>query len=215
MKKTIFVITSIFLMVSCVEKTQKSENKTSKKEIEPQNNSISVFDTKIKYPPFLEETSFDYFNSAENDTVSEIKNLEIKNYFNDSSHVYLNYEIPFSKNFKTFVFSYFENENQVLIAVNYGGLDVEEFGSVYEGLLELQLTLNKIEGSEQYSCNFDSSNERGKSGSHYTPEELVQPLIKHSLEYLIEDRISSTRFSFNIRKTMPLFNRYDFSKLVF
>lgn len=85
--------------------------------------------------------------------------------------------------------SYFENENQVLIAVNYGGLDVEEFGSVYEGLLELQLTLNKIEGSEQYSCNFDSSNERGKSGSHYTPEELVQPLIKYSLEYLIEDRL--------------------------
>ena len=85
--------------------------------------------------------------------------------------------------------SYFENENQVLIAVNYGGLDVEEFGSVYEGLLELQLTLNKIQGSEQYSCNFDSSNERGKSGSHYTPEELVQPLIKHSLEYLIEDRL--------------------------
>jgi methylase of polypeptide subunit release factors len=85
--------------------------------------------------------------------------------------------------------SYFENENQVLIAVNYGGLDVEEFGSVYEGLLELKLTLNKIEGSENYSCNFDSSNERGKSGSHYTPEELVQPLIKHSLEYLIEDRL--------------------------
>lgn len=85
--------------------------------------------------------------------------------------------------------SYFENENQILIAVNYGGLDVEEFGSVYEGLLELQLTINKIEGTDEYSCNFDGSNERGKSGSHYTPEELVQPLIKHSLEYLIEDRI--------------------------
>ena len=85
--------------------------------------------------------------------------------------------------------SYFENENQILIAVNYGGLDVEEFGSVYEGLLELQLTINKIEGTEEYSCNFDGSNERGKSGSHYTPEELVQPLIKHSLEYLIEDRL--------------------------
>lgn len=83
--------------------------------------------------------------------------------------------------------SYFENDNGVLIAVNYGGLDVEEFGSVYEGLLELKLDIKKIEGSELYSCSFDSSNERGKSGSHYTPEELVQPLIKHSLEYLIED----------------------------
>jgi hypothetical protein len=28
--------------------------------------------------------------------------------------------------------SYFENDNNVLIAVNYGGLDVEEFGSVYD-----------------------------------------------------------------------------------
>lgn len=85
--------------------------------------------------------------------------------------------------------SYFENDNGVLIAVNYGGLDVEEFGSVYEGLLELKLEVKKIEGSDQYSCSFDTSNERGKSGSHYTPEELVQPLIKHSLDYLIEDRI--------------------------
>jgi hypothetical protein len=85
--------------------------------------------------------------------------------------------------------SYFENDNGVLIAVNYGGLDVEEFGSVYEGLLELKLEVKKIEGSDHYSCSFDTSNERGKSGSHYTPEELVQPLIKHSLEYLIEDRL--------------------------
>jgi hypothetical protein len=85
--------------------------------------------------------------------------------------------------------SYFENENKVLIAVNYGGLDVEEFGSVYEGLLELKININKVEGSDQYSCSFDGSAERGKSGSHYTPEDLVQPLIKHSLEYLIEDRL--------------------------
>ena len=87
--------------------------------------------------------------------------------------------------------SYFENDNGVLIAVNYGGLDVEEFGSVYEGLLELKLEVKNIEGSDQYSFSFDTSNERGKSGSHYTPEELVQPLIKHSLEYLIQDKVES------------------------
>lgn len=83
--------------------------------------------------------------------------------------------------------SFFENDNGVLVAVNYGGLDVEEFGSVYEGLLELKLVISKIEGSDLYNCAFDRSDERSKSGSHYTPEELVQPLIKHSLEYLIED----------------------------
>ena len=85
--------------------------------------------------------------------------------------------------------TYFENESKVLVAVNYGGLDVEEFGSVYEGLLELKLNIVPIPGATQLSCSFDASNERSKSGSHYTPEELVQPLIKHSLDYLIEDRV--------------------------
>lgn len=84
---------------------------------------------------------------------------------------------------------YFENENGVLIAVNYGGLDVEEFGSVYEGLLELKLKFEPMPGSDRWYCDYNISSERSTSGSHYTPEELVQPLIKHSLEYLIEDRI--------------------------
>lgn len=82
---------------------------------------------------------------------------------------------------------YFENENRALIAVNYGGLDVEEFGSVYEGLLELKLEFNQIVGSDNYSVNWKKQEGGREFQSHYTPEELVQPLIKHSLEYLIED----------------------------
>jgi len=84
---------------------------------------------------------------------------------------------------------YFENENHVLIAVNYGGLDVEEFGSVYEGLLELKLEINKIEGTDNYSVGWRQQIGGREFQSHYTPEELVQPLIKYSLNYLIEDRI--------------------------
>jgi|JFJP01.1.fsa_nt_gi hypothetical protein len=83
---------------------------------------------------------------------------------------------------------YFENQNNVQIAVNYGGLDVEEFGSVYEGLLELQLKIEPVAGSSRFSCTYAGSEERSKSGSHYTPDELVQPLIKHSLDYLLDDR---------------------------
>nr|MBP7497852.1 restriction endonuclease [Bacteroidales bacterium] len=83
---------------------------------------------------------------------------------------------------------YFENENKTLIAVNYGGLDVEEFGSVYEGLLELKLKIEPIAGTDNFSCSYEGSEERSKSGSHYTPDELVQPLIKHSLDYLLDDR---------------------------
>lgn len=89
--------------------------------------------------------------------------------------------------------SYFENDNGVLIAVNYGGLDVEEFGSVYEGLLELKLEFNKVEGTDNYSVNWQKQAGGREFQSHYTPEELVQPLIKHSLEYLIEDRIKNPK----------------------
>ena len=84
--------------------------------------------------------------------------------------------------------SYFENQNNLQIAVNYGGLDVEEFGSVYEGLLELKLEIKPVAGTGNYSCSYAGSEERSKSGSHYTPDELVQPLIKHSLDYLLDER---------------------------
>lgn len=100
---------------------------------------------------------------------------------------------------------YFENDKQLLIAVNYGGLDVEEFGSVYKGLLELKLKMEPVPGSELFSCSFDKSSERSSSGSHYTPEELVQPLIKHSLDYIIEERLKNPEkyISTEQRKSLP------------
>lgn len=84
--------------------------------------------------------------------------------------------------------SYFtDEESGQTIRVNYGALNVEEFGSVYEGLLEYEAQVSEVNGQWQFV--FIKSDERSKSGSHYTPEELVQPLIKHSLEYLIEDKL--------------------------
>jgi hypothetical protein len=84
----------------------------------------------------------------------------------------------------------FENEQHQLIRVNYGSLDVEEFGSVYEGLLEYDPSLTKL--NESWSFQFVKGEGRSSSGSHYTPEELVQPLIKHSLDYVIEDKLTSS-----------------------
>ncbi|MBI9067370.1 MAG: DUF433 domain-containing protein [Salinivirgaceae bacterium] len=81
----------------------------------------------------------------------------------------------------------FENENKQWTRVNYADLDVEEFGSVYEGLLEYQPVI-KIE-HELATFSFEQGDGRSSSGSHYTPEELVKPLIKHSLDYIIEDKL--------------------------
>lgn len=78
----------------------------------------------------------------------------------------------------------FENENKQLVRVNYADLDVEEFGSVYEGLLEYAPAFN-----ENHNFLFKKGTERSSSGAHYTPEELVKPLIVHSLDYLIADKL--------------------------
>jgi methylase of polypeptide subunit release factors len=81
----------------------------------------------------------------------------------------------------------FENNQGHLVRVNYADLDVEEFGSVYEGLLEFEPYFTESVG--QYGFDFKPGTGRSESGSHYTPEELVQPLLKHSLDYLIQDKL--------------------------
>ncbi len=75
------------------------------------------------------------------------------------------------------------------IRVNYGALNVEEFGSVYEGLLEYDPEFT-IDGSH-VEFGFRQGDQRAATGSHYTADELVQPLIKHSLDYLIADRLKA------------------------
>jgi type I restriction-modification system DNA methylase subunit len=84
----------------------------------------------------------------------------------------------------------FENENGQRVRVNYADLDVEEFGSVYEGLLDYDPEISEIGGEPAFG--FVKGSDRSSSGSHYTPEELVRPLIKHSLDYLIEDKLKET-----------------------
>jgi hypothetical protein len=87
--------------------------------------------------------------------------------------------------------SVFTNPNTgQIMRVNYGSLNVEEFGSVYEGLLEYDPDLN-IQG-KNITFNFIKGTGRSSSGSHYTPDELVQPLIKHSLDYIIEDKLKES-----------------------
>jgi hypothetical protein len=76
-----------------------------------------------------------------------------------------------------------------LIRVNYGALNVEEFGSVYEGLLEYEPAI--LPDDAQTTFAFKPGDERANTGSHYTPDELVQPLIKHSLDHLIAERLKA------------------------
>ena len=87
--------------------------------------------------------------------------------------------------------SIFTNKNTgQKMRINYASLNVEEFGSVYEGLLEYDPKIIQEHGTFQFELVKGTS--RSSSGSHYTPDELVQPLIKHSLDYIIEEKLNAS-----------------------
>lgn len=73
------------------------------------------------------------------------------------------------------------------IRVNYAALNVEEFGSVYEGLLEFEPVFLRNGSKVEFA--FAQGKERAATGSHYTPDDLVQPLLKHSLDHLIAEKL--------------------------
>ncbi len=85
--------------------------------------------------------------------------------------------------------NYYTNEKGLPFRVNYAALSVEEFGSVYEGLLEYEPRVVRNGGHSSFTL--VKGSERAVSGSHYTPDELVQPLIKHSLDHVIEDKLKT------------------------
>jgi len=82
---------------------------------------------------------------------------------------------------------YTNPETKQIIRVSYAALNVEEFGSVYEGLLEYEPAITPVGDRLEFA--FQLGDERAATGSHYTPDDLVQPLIKHSLDYLIADKL--------------------------
>lgn len=78
-------------------------------------------------------------------------------------------------------------DNKVVRRVNYGALDVEELGSVYESLLEYKPHVRQEGDRFEFELVFGS--ERRATGSYYTHPDLVHDLIVHALDPVIEERI--------------------------
>jgi type I restriction-modification system DNA methylase subunit len=80
-----------------------------------------------------------------------------------------------------------------LSRVNYGALATEEFGSVYERLLELHPVVNPAVGNLPPTFTFKQAagNERKTSGSYYTPSSLVECLLDSALDPVLEDRLKN------------------------
>jgi hypothetical protein len=87
---------------------------------------------------------------------------------------------------------YQENSGGPSRRVNYAALDVEELGSVYESLLEFHPHLDPPWNTPTFDL-VQEGRERRSTGSHYTPPELVAPLIQHALEPVLEERLAEAR----------------------
>ncbi len=72
--------------------------------------------------------------------------------------------------------------------VNFGALATEEFGSVYESLLELH-PLAETVPTPQFGFKQAAGNERKTSGSYYTPASLVDCLLDSALDPVLDERI--------------------------
>lgn len=83
-----------------------------------------------------------------------------------------------------------------LVPVDYRNMGPEELGSVYESLLELVPTVDVHARSFDFVGRTDAAstagNARKLTGSYYTPDSLVQELIRSALEPVIELRLASS-----------------------
>ena len=85
---------------------------------------------------------------------------------------------------------FYDEQSQSRTRINYQALNTEEFGSVYESLLELHPQISGSGASLRFSLGGVAGSERKTSGSYYTPEELVRLLILSALLPVIRDRLS-------------------------
>jgi len=74
--------------------------------------------------------------------------------------------------------------------VNYAALDVEELGSVYEGLLEFQ---PRVELRATPPFDLVLGSERKQTGSYYTPPDLVRVLVDNALAPVLEERLRTAK----------------------
>ena len=77
--------------------------------------------------------------------------------------------------------------DSTLMPINWRDMETEELGSVYEGLLELTPRLTADGRGFAFADGAESrGNERKKTGSYYTPDNLVQALLDSALDPILD-----------------------------
>lgn len=75
--------------------------------------------------------------------------------------------------------------------VDYQRMASEELGSIYESLMEFEATV--IPQERLFNLNFTKGSERRTTGSHYTPTELIDKVLDHALDPLLDEAQDKTK----------------------
>jgi hypothetical protein len=81
----------------------------------------------------------------------------------------------------------FTIDNKILRPIDYTKIDTEEFGSIFESLLELSPVINS--DTATFELKTLSGNERKTTGSYYTPDSLVECLLETALDPVIKEAL--------------------------
>ena len=86
--------------------------------------------------------------------------------------------------------STFRDDGHVRRPVNYAAIDVEEFGSVYESLLDFHPRITPPPAPQFHLA---AGAERKQTGSYYTPPELVRELIDSALTPVMDETTAAAQ----------------------
>lgn len=91
--------------------------------------------------------------------------------------------------------------------IDYKSLNVEQLGSIYEGLLEFHLRQsdNDEDGSRELFLENDKG-ERKATGSYYTPHYIVEYIVEHTLGPVFEERAGT--FKNLMDDLLPKYEKY-------
>ncbi len=102
---------------------------------------------------------------------------------------------------------FYPKDEKVRRRVNYAALDVEEFGSVYESLLDLEPILRTAGGTLEFA--FAEGKERKSTGSYYTPPLVVSNLVQGVLVPVLQNRLEGKRTREDRKRTILAFKVID------
>lgn len=180
MKKAMAIALSLLMLLSCTDKTQPTQSKKTQPEHTPQSKTeattvkskpaqeLPFKKVDVATFPVSEDTSFDTYDESYRQshptsrvysplTKEQVHKLGLQSWLKIGSNFSVNYELPYSKNFRTFVFTYQKGEMElstVMVTFDQNNTKIDELEVAYDEIAESWLwtksniAKNKIEVKE-------------------------------------------------------------------